>query len=80
MVACRLFDWSDNMKFDKLRENEWFLPVIALVVGFLAGMIAGFLLAPAKNGINILSHNNVDRTANLGTGNTSDHYHDSLSE
>lgn len=62
------------MNIEKLKENEFFIPVIALIIGFLAGMVAGFLIAPAKNGFNVLCNNAVDRSANLGSNNTADHY------
>lgn len=32
----------------------------ALLIGFFAGIIAGFLLAPIKNGMHIFSNNCID--------------------
>lgn len=49
---------------NKIKEDENCIVILALIVGFLAGLAAGLLLAPAKNGIAFFSNNRADHAGN----------------
>ena len=50
---------------EKVRESQVGPICIAATVGFLSGVVIGLVLSPVKNGINILSNNDL-HTEELG--------------
>ncbi|MDE7122314.1 MAG: hypothetical protein K2O42_09155 [Oscillospiraceae bacterium] len=56
MKIC-LYKWTE-----KIKQNENLPLYLCLMIIFLLGMIAGFLIAPVKKGIAIGSHNRIGLT------------------
>lgn len=46
---------------DKIRNNENSPIYLALLIGFLTGLVVGFMISPIKKGIQIGSENRIEK-------------------